>query len=124
MKYKKGTFDIFIEKKSKNYDAIYNAVASFVEENPDGLELRFPSNIVEQPDEAELSEIEVICTRKIIEKNDRLFFDILVNAEVQIWETVRRDRHSDGVRQWMELNCSFDKDMQDFKVLSVQPYNS
>jgi hypothetical protein len=72
------------------YNDIFNALSAFVEDNPSRLESN--SYRVQSPDEAALSDFKIQFVDITESEDDGVFFDVVVSAEVEIAETVRRNR--------------------------------
>ena len=117
-----SALDRLIDKKC--YDALYKALSDYIEDSPDGLDLLYPSNLVEQPDTASLIDMEVIRSANSATKDDNLFFDVIVSGEIEIEETVRRERETDSVTQWFKLQCEavLDDGLKDFIIKKVEVY--
>lgn len=75
---------------------ILNSVikVSSAEDNPDKLESN--SYRVQSPDEAALSDFDIITIDITDSPGNSILFDVIVSAEVEIAETVRRNRETDG----------------------------
>ncbi len=114
--------DRFIDKKC--LDAMYSSLSDYIEDNPDGLELR-PSNFVEGPDGASLIDMEIIKTEKCIIDEDQISFDTIVCCELEIEETIKRNRETDTARQWFRLHCNaiFADTLMSFEVSDIEIYS-
>jgi hypothetical protein len=124
MGYSKQTnLDRFIDKKC--YDVMYNEVARFVEDNPDMLDLRGTSNLVEEPDSASLCDMELIKTCQAVTEEDEITFDAIVSCELEIEKTVKRNRETDGVSQWFRLRCKavLEDTLKSFRVVAIEVYS-
>ncbi|MBA4538455.1 hypothetical protein H1Z61_15275 [Bacillus aquiflavi] len=86
------------------YDEIFKGLADFIEENPSQLESR--SNFVLEPDEASLVDFEVKWVTITSSPDNHLYFDVIVSAEIQIAEIVKRNRETDGLIQWFRISCN------------------
>jgi hypothetical protein len=114
------------------YNDIFDALSDFIEDNPNKLDSN--SYSVQNPDEAELSDFEVkyvdiinsegtgihLCSSSYI-----FFFDVVVSAEIEIAETVKRNRETDGIEQWFRISCAADLEdgLRNFSISSIQIYN-
>lgn len=96
----------FLDKRG--YDALYSALSNYIEDNPDNLDLLYGSNFVEEPDGARLDDMDIIRTVNVDIDGDSISFDAIVSAEIEIEETVRRNRETDNVRQWFNMKCEVD----------------
>jgi hypothetical protein len=105
------------------YNDIFNALSEYVESNPNKLECS--SYSVEYPDEATLSDMEVKLVNITNYNENGILFDVVVSAEVEIAETVKRNRDTDGIEQWFRISCSAELEdgLEDFAVLNVYIYN-
>jgi len=105
------------------YNDIFNTLAEHIESNPNKLDCN--SRCVESPDEAELSDIEVKLINITDSEGDGIFFDVVVSAETEVAETVRRTREIDVVEQWFRISCSAELDdgLKDFSISNIQIYN-
>ena len=102
---KKTTTEIDRFTDKKCYDAIYSALSSYIEDNPDCLELNHTSNFVQEPDGASLIDMEIIKTENCVINEDEIIFDTVVSCEIEIEETVNRNRETDSTSQWFRLHC-------------------
>jgi hypothetical protein len=118
---KQSDLDRLIDKKC--YDSIFDAVASYIEDNPDKLEIS--SNFVEKPDGATLSDLEFIRTCNTSIDENIISFDAIVSCEIEIDETVRRNRETDGVSQWFRIKCiaTLGEVLKNFRVTEVEVYS-
>ena len=112
-----------IDKKC--YDTLYAALSDYIEDNPDSLDLLHPSHHVEEPDEATLVDMEVISIADGASDEDTLTFDVIVSAEIEVSETVKRERESDGVTQWFKLHCEalLEEGFKDIMVTRIEIYS-
>ena len=79
------------------YNDIFNALSAFIEDNPSRLESN--SYRVQIPDEAALSDFKIQFVN--ITESEANGVDVVVSAEVEIAETVRRNRENDITDQWL-----------------------
>src|SRR5690606_28428161 len=98
------------------YNEIFDELSEFIEENPSHLESK--SYFVEEPDEASLEDFEVKWINIISSRDHSIYFDVIVSAEIQIAETVKRNRETDGLIQWFRISCRavLEDGLQDFGV--------
>ena len=77
---------------------------------------------MQSPDEAALSDFDIITIDITDSPGNGILFDVIVSAEVEISETVRRNRESDGIEQWFRISCRADLDdgIQIFKSTLFQ----
>lgn len=105
------------------YNDIFNALSAFIEDNPSRLE----SNTyrVQSPDEAALSDFKVQFVDITESEENKILFDVVVSAEVEIAETVRRNRETDGIQQWFRISCSAELDdgLHNFRISDIQLYS-
>lgn len=116
-----SALDRFIDKKC--FDAIYRALEVYIEDNFGNLELS--SYHVQEPDGAQLLEMEVIRTNGGTSEDDTITFDVIVSCEIEIEETVKRNRETDSVTQWFKAHCEaeFGEGLKNFKVTNVEVYS-
>ncbi len=105
------------------YNEIFDELSEYIEDNPDKLESN--SYHVQSPDEAVLSDFDIITIDITDSPGNSVLFDVIVSAEVEIAETVRRNRETDGIEQWFRISCRADLDdgIQNFQINSVSIYN-
>ena len=105
------------------YDDIFNALSEYVESNPDRLDV--DSHVVESPDEASLDDARIMSINITDSEGNGILFDVVVAAEIEVAETVRRNRETDGVEQWFRISCSADLEdgLQSFDVTGIHIYN-
>lgn len=105
------------------YNDIFNALSAFIEDNPSRLESS--SYRVQSPDEAALSDLKVQFVDITESEEDGVLFDVVVSAEVEIAETVRRSRETDGIEQWFRVSCTAELEdgIQDFRISGIQVYS-
>lgn len=123
MKKKETEIDRFINKKC--YDAMYSALSRYIEDNPDGLELGRVSNFVEEPDGSSLIDMEIIKTENCIIDEDQITFETVVSCELEIEETVKRNRETDSARQWFRMRCKavLADALKSFTVSNIEVYS-
>jgi hypothetical protein len=105
------------------YNDIFNALSAFIEDNPSRLESN--SYRVQIPDEAALSDFKIQFVDITESEEDGVLFDVVVSAEVEIAETVRRSRETDGIEQWFRVSCTAELEdgIQDFRISGIQVYS-
>ena len=106
------------------YDDIFSALSEYIEDNPGRLDIN--SHSVGRPDEAVLVDMAVrFVTITADVEGSKILFDVVVSAEIEISETVRRNRETDGAGQWFKVSCSAELDdgIQAFAIKSVDVYN-
>jgi len=105
------------------YNELFDELTEYIEDNPDKLESN--SYRVQSPDEAALSDFDIITIDITDSPGNSILFDVIVSAEVEIAETVRRNRETDGIEQWFRISCRADLDdgIQNFQIKSVSIYN-
>lgn len=104
------------------YNEIFNKLSIFVQSNPDKLESK--SNYVESPDEAELYDFEIKWVSITGSEGNGIQFDVILSAEIEIAETIKRNRETDGLQQWFRISCAtiLEDGLQDFDVIDVSIY--
>ena len=116
------SFRGFIEHRY--YDEIFDALFAYVAKHPDRLDLT--SHRVQQPDEAELVDMNVNRIDVLDTPSDEVFFDVIVTSEIIIAETVKRNRETDDAEQWFRCSCTANlsgSKMNHFTVQSISVYN-
>jgi len=105
------------------YNDIFNALSAFIEENPSRLDSS--SYRVQSPDEAALSDYKVQFVNITDSEGTGLLFDVVVSAEIEIAETVKRNRETDGIEQWFRVSCTAELEdgIQDFRISGIQVYS-
>ncbi len=85
----------------------------------------YNSYCVESPDEATLSGIEVKFVNITDSEDNGILFDVVVSAEIEVAETVRRNREIDGVEQWFRISCfaELDDGIKGFSISDIHIYN-
>ncbi|MDP3057843.1 MAG: hypothetical protein Q8N36_00060 [bacterium] len=105
------------------YNDVFSALFTYIEGNPKKLDCN--SNNVQRPDEASLLDIEVKFVSITASEGNGILFDVVVSAEIEIAETVRRNRETDGIEQWFRISCSakLEDGLQGFIISAVSVYN-
>lgn len=115
------TFKELIEDKC--YDEIFEATRAYVEENPDKFSEE--SDLVDDPDEAELLDISVQFVTIHENPNSHLKFEVVVSAEIEVCQRMPHSySESDGISQWFTINCSGDLNggLNNFQTYDVEIY--
>lgn len=107
----------------KYYNEIFDKLSSYIEDNPEKLDSN--SRHVESPDEATLSNFEVKLVDITDSEGNKILFDVIVSAEIEIAETVKRNREIDGIEQWFRISCSaeLENGLQNFNISNIHIYN-
>lgn len=105
------------------YDDIFKALSAYVESNHTKLESN--SYCIKNPDEATLDDVEVKFLNITDSERDGVMFDVVVSAEIEIAETVRRNRETDCIEQWFRISCTakLEDGLQNFYIFDIQTYN-
>lgn len=105
------------------YDNIFNELSKYVQSNPDRLDSN--SYCIENPDEAELFDIQIKFVDIIDSEGNELLFNVVVSAEIKVAETIKRNREIDGIEQWFQISCSGDlvDGLQNFCIFQISLYN-
>lgn len=109
--------------RDQYFDIIYNELYIYIEDNPDILDCSTFN--VENPDEACLDLLE-LHTVKIKQSSDKwLYFDIIGIAQIEISETIKRERETDYIEQWFNISCKakFDVLLSDFSIEDKDVYS-
>ncbi|TQS71925.1 ImmA/IrrE family metallo-endopeptidase [Ornithinibacillus gellani] len=104
------------------YDELFNKLASFVEGDPSRLESE--SNLVLEPDEAELIDFEVKWINLTGSPDNYIFFDVIVESQVLIAETIKREKEIDDITQWFRISCRaiLENGLHEFSVTDIAVY--
>jgi hypothetical protein len=102
----------------------YAPLSSFIEDNFNYIDLAYSSHEIENVEQASLLDFELVKVTDINQQDDALIFQVIVCAEVEIEETIRRDREVDCVQKWFTLICSSEIDdiPGSFSVKSIRVY--
>ncbi len=105
------------------YNEMFNAVRRTVYNNRASLELY--SHVVDNISYAELSEIYVKLVTVDERPGDILAFDIILEAEIEVRGSGRRDWETDLCSKWFVLTCTgtLTAGLADFKILKTESYN-
>jgi len=115
-------FKKVIDKQILN--VAYAPLYSYIEDNFNRIDLTYSANVVENIEQATLLDFELVKVDDINQNDDTLIFKVVVDAEIEIEETIRREREVDCVHKWFTLTCSAEIDdiSNSFAVKSVQVY--
>jgi len=104
------------------YDELFNKLTSFVEGDPSRLESE--SNLVLEPDEAELIDFEVKWVNLTGSPDNHIFFDVIVESQVLIAETIKREEEIDDITQWFRISCRaiLENGLHEFSVTDIAVY--
>ena len=118
----KGAFQKVIEKNILNIT--YAPLSSYISDNCSRLDLAYSSSVIENVDQATLVDVDLVKVDDIDQNGDILTFKAVVDAEVEIEETVHRDREVEGVQKWFTLTCyaKIDDIPDSFSIKSINPY--
>jgi len=105
------------------YNEMFNAVKRYVYAHRTSLELY--SHVVDDISYAELSEIYVKLVTVDERPGDILAFDIILEGEIEVRGSGRRDWESDLCSKWFVLTCTgtLTAGLSDFRILKTEPYN-
>jgi len=119
----KKLFEKLIDKTC--YDSMYKAVSEHIDDNFESLDLAERSNSIEEVQAASLEDMAIERVANIEQDDDAVKFDVIVSCEIEIEETVRRDRQVDAASQWFTLSCSavLDGALKNFKVRAIDVYS-
>jgi hypothetical protein len=117
------TFEKLIDKTC--FNKIFNAVSEYIDDNYRHLDLAERSNFIEEVQEASLDDLQILRISNIEQDDDIVKFDVIVNCDIEIEETVRRDRQVDSASQWFTVSCSaiLDDSLKNFKIAAIDIYN-
>lgn len=86
------------------YDEIYESINEFVQDNPGSLDCS--TRCVQSPDEATLSDLHIRLASIVDSPEEDISFYAIVEAELEIAETIQRNREIDEVTQWFKVRCT------------------
>lgn len=118
----KKLFEKLIDKTC--YDSMYKAMSEHISDNYGNLDLAERSSIIEKVHDASLDDMEIKRVDNIEQDDDAVKFEVIVSCEIEIEETVRRDRQVDSASQWFTLSCNavLDGALKYFKVRAIEVY--
>lgn len=119
----KSRMEILINEQF--YNPIFAVLSSYIADNYELLELASKLKSVEEPQAATLYDLEIKSITNINDLNDILTFDVITACDIEIEETIRRERECDSVHQWLRVQCSasFDGEISDFRVRRITVYD-
>ena len=108
--------------KDRFDDEIFNELASYIEEHPQELEGDYQE--IETPEEAELDSYSIKVIHPTMGDGDRIDLEILVEASIYVYETIRNYRHDDDTSEWYRLEgyVVFDDELKDFHIENIEKY--
>ncbi len=115
------TFKGLIEEQC--FDDIFEALNAYIEQNPD--KFAGESNTIDDPDEAELSDMRMQFVTVHEHPNNHLKFEVVVSAEIEISQRMPHSySDSDGITQWFSVECSAElKDgLNHFQIYDIEIY--
>lgn len=121
----KEIMDAFKKVIDRNIlNVAYAPLSSYIEDNFNRIDLTYSSNVIENVEQATLLDFELIWVADINQTDDALIFQVVINAEIEIEETIHRDREVDSVHKWFTLTCSaaIDDILGSFTVKLISVY--
>lgn len=108
----------------KILDIAYTPLLSYIEDNCSHLDLTYTSRTIENVEQATLIDFELVRVADVTQNNDKLLFQVVVDAEIEIEETIHRDREVDDIHKWFVLSCSAEIDdiISTFMIESIRAY--
>ena len=103
--------------QNRFYNNIYQTLSEHVLDNPARLDVK--SHKIEEPDEAELIDMHIKTVYTSDSHGDNINLDVVVEAELKIAETIRRNRETSEAEQWFRIPCSADLSDGDLKSIVV-----
>jgi hypothetical protein len=102
----------------------YEPLSSYIEDNYMRLNLANNAKTIENVEQSTLLDFELIRINDIIQNGEMLLFQIIIVAEIEIEETVRRDREVENINKKFVLSCSANIDdiQGSFTVDSIEEY--
>ncbi|EAD5361691.1 hypothetical protein K8A91_08685 [Listeria monocytogenes] len=120
------SFQKYVSKHHEN--DLFDAVASFVSDNIDDLELWSNTIDVDNLDEENISFEDMVVKYVYVNgesmSND-IEFDVVVFGDVCFKEVSRHNDEEGSCTKWFRLNCqaTLDGELKNFTVLEVEPYD-
>jgi len=105
-------------------DCLFQPMVTFINENYNRLDLTSQSNTVENVDEAELLDIQFISVEGLKRKDFDIEFSVVVDAEIEIEETVHGTIETDNINKWFTVECKANMDdfLGTFSVGQINVY--
>lgn len=102
----------------------YEPLSSYIEDNYMRLNLANNAKTIENVEQSTLLDFELVRINDIIQNGEMLLFQIIIVAEIEIEETVRRDREVENINKKFVLSCSasIDDIQGSFTVDSIEEY--
>jgi len=85
------------------YDEIEKAICEYVADNIDRLDLH--SSRVQHADEVLVADLHFQRVDISDGHGDGIRFDVIVETEMEITETIRRDRETGEASEWFRVSC-------------------
>lgn len=120
------SFQKYVSKHHEN--DLFDAVASFISDNIDDLELWSSTIDVDNLDEENVSFEDMVVKYVYVNgesmSND-IEFDVVVFGDVCFKEVNRHNDEEGSCTKWFRLNCraTIDGKLKNFTVLEVEPYD-
>lgn len=120
------SFQKYVSKHHEN--DLFDAVASFISDNIDDLELWSNTIDVDNLDEENISFEDMVVKYVYVNgesmSND-IEFDVVVFGDVCFKEVSRHNDEEGSCTKWFRLNCqaTLDGELKNFTVLEVEPYD-
>ena len=116
-------FDFGDYIKEQYDDELRDSLSLFIDENPNALECS--TKLVCSPDTAELADLWVKYVDISNEPGVGIRFDVIAEAEIEIYAKTRYGQEADEASQWFRISCSADLDngLHNFEIYDVSIYN-
>ena len=93
--------DVFIKKYCEHN--IFDSVSAYVERHFDEMDLEYSSDIIDNPENARLIGIEYKFPTDIKVFGTSVKFKAVYDCEIEIEQTIKREREEDSVNQWVSV---------------------
>lgn len=105
-------------------EVAFTPLSSYIEDNFENIDLAYNSKNIGVVENASLQDFSLIKIDNVDQEGDVITFRVVVDAEVEIEETVRRDREVDNVQKWFVLTCvaGFDDIAGTLVIQSISVY--
>ena len=95
---------------------------NLLKDNPE--QINASSKLVEDPSNAALIDFEVKTIRNATIDDDRITFDVIVICDIEVEETIHRNREVDSICQWFIIKCQamLSETLDEFNVQEIRTY--
>jgi hypothetical protein len=107
----------------KYHDDIHQAISAYIDDNWQRLDLQ--AHRVENPDETYLENLHFHRLIPYDAPGDIVKFDVVVTAEIAIFETSHSQAMEGETEKWFRVSCEaeLNNGLQDFRIIDIDEYN-